>query len=385
MDYQGKYNGFAEAMELITTQGFDGMGNAIQILMNQAMLIERERHLQAKPYERSEGRNGYANGFKEKTVKTRVGALTLDIPQVREGNFYPSCLEKGIRSERALQIAIAEMYVQGVATRKVSAVLEEMCGFEITSAQVSRAAATLDVEFDQWRNRPLGSYLYLFCDARYESVRQGGCVIHCAVLVAIGVTTEGKREVLGVSVSLSEAEVHWRDFFKSLQARGLYGLTLITSDDHSGMKAARKAVFPSVPWQRCQFHLQQNAQGYVPKKDMKKKVASSIRSIFNAPNRSEADRFLANVIAQYAKEAPQLSIWMEQNIHEGLTVFDFPEEHQKRLRTSNIAERLNKAIRKRTRVASIFPNTASCLRLVTGVIMEISDEWVTGKVYLKKE
>lgn len=385
MDYQRKCNGFDEAMEVINNQGTDGMGAAIQILINQAMLVERERHLNARPYERSEERNGYANGYKPKTVKTRVGELQLAVPQVRDSDFYPACLEKGIRSERALRVAMAEMYVQGVSTRKVSAVMEEMCGFEVTSMQVSRAAEKLDVEFEQWRNRPLGQYEYVFFDARYESVRQNGCVIDCAVLVAIGIDQDGRREVLGTSVKLSEAEAHWREFFKSLQARGLHGLKLITSDAHSGMKAARKAVFPSIPWQRCQFHLQQNAQSYIPKKEMKKKVASSIRSIFNAPNKEEAERLLNNTILQYEKEAPKLSIWMEENIREGFTVFGFPEEHQKRLRTSNISERLNKDIKKRTRVASIFPNEASCLRLVTGVVMEISDEWVKGQVYLKKE
>jgi transposase-like protein len=385
MDYQEKYNGFCDAMELINTQGLDGIGHALQILINQAMVIEREKYLQAKPYERSEERTGQANGFKAKTVQTRVGALKLDVPQVRDSNFYPTSLEKGLRSERALRVTIGEMYLQGISTRKVSAVIEEMCGFDVTSVQVSRAAAALDKEFDQWRNRPLGEYQYFICDARYESVRQGGCVVDCAVLIAIGVTPSGKREILGTSVSLSEAEVHWRDFFQSLQARGMHGLKLIVSDDHPGMKAARRAVFPSVPWQRCQFHLQQNAQGYVPKKEMKKKVAASIRSIFHAPNRVEADRLLQNSVAYYEKEAPKLSAWMEENIPEGLTIFDFPEGHQKRLRTSNMVERLNKAIKKRTRVATIFPNEASCLRLVTGVIMEISDEWITEKVYLKTE
>eukprot|EP01099_Mayorella_cantabrigiensis_P007343 TRINITY_DN6507_c0_g1_i1.p1 TRINITY_DN6507_c0_g1~~TRINITY_DN6507_c0_g1_i1.p1 ORF type:complete len:273 (-),score=2.52 TRINITY_DN6507_c0_g1_i1:627-1358(-) len=242
------------------------MGAAIQILLNHAMRLERERHLNASSYERSENRQGYANGYKSKTVKTRVGCLDLNVPQVREGDFYPSCLEKGIRSERALRISLAEMYVQGVSTRKVSAIIEEMCGFTVTSSQVSRAAADLDKEFEVWRNRPLGKYLYVFFDARYESIRQAGCVVDCAVLTAIGVTEDCRREVLGVSVALSEAEVHWREFFKSLQNRGLEGVELMISDDHAGMKAARKAVFPGIPWQRCQFHLQQTPRLMCPGK-----------------------------------------------------------------------------------------------------------------------
>jgi putative transposase len=385
MGYQDKYNGFEEAKKLLINQGLDGLGNALKVLLDEVMLIEREQHLNAKPYERSQERRGYANGFKPKTVATRVGAMELNIPQVRDSDFYPSCLEKGLRSERALRVAMAEMYIQGVSTRKVSAIVEEMCGFEVTSAQVSRAAAQLDGEFEQWRNRPLGRYKYVYCDARYESVREGGCVVSSAVLIAIGVAGDGRREILGVWVSRSEAEIHWREFFKSLVSRGLHGVELFISDDHYGMKAARKAVFSGTKWQRCQFHLQQNAQSYVPKQDMKKEVASKIRSIFNAPDRLEAERILRNTVEYYNKSAPQLSTWMENNIGEGLTVFDFPEEHQKKLRTSNICERLNKEIKRRTRVASIFPNDESCLRLVTGILMEKSEEWVSGKVYMKIE
>ena len=385
MDCQKKYNGLEEAMEQLNAKGFDGMGAALQILFNHAMLIERERHLNAHPYERSESRRGYANGYKAKAVKTRVGLLDFNVPQVRDSDFYPSCLEKGIRSERALRVSLAEMYVQGVSTRKVTSIIEEMCGFEITSAQVSRAAAELDKEFEAWRRRPLGQYSYVFCDARYESIRHGGCVVDCAVLTAIGITEDYRREVLGVSVALSEAEAHWRDFFKDLQGRGLHGVKLITSDAHVGLKAGRKAVFPSVPWQRCQFHLQQNAQSYVPRKDMKKQVASHIRSIFNAPDLEEAEHLLSKTVAIYQKDAPKLASWMAENLAEGFTVFNFPNAHQQRLRTSNICERLNKDIKRRTRVATLFPNEASCLRLVTAVVLEISEVWVTGQAYLTKE
>jgi putative transposase len=323
MDCQEKYSDFDEAMKLLNEQGFDAMGAAIQILLNHTMRLERERHLQAHPYERSQARQGYANGYKPKTVKTRLGSLELNIPQVRQGDFYPACLEKGLRSERALRVSLAEMYVQGVSTRKVSAIIEQMCGMEVTSSQVSRAAAELDQEFEGWRNRPLGKYPYLFFDARYESIRHGGCVRDCAVLIAIGITPDLQREVLGVWVALSEAEVHWREFFKHLQSRGLHGVELMTSDDHAGMAAARKAVFPGIPWQRCQFHLQQNAQGYVPKKEMKKKVAASLRAVFNAPDRSEAERLLDKAMAAYEKEAPVLTKWMGENVPQGLSCLTF--------------------------------------------------------------
>lgn len=378
-------NKLSEAVEIISEQGFEGMGAALQILINQAMLAERSQHLQAAPYERSHERTGYANGFKNKILKTRLGSLALSVPQVRDSEFYPSFLEKGIRSERALRLALAEMYVQGVSTRKVEAILQELCGLQVSSSEVSRCTQLLDTELTQWRNRSLGCYHYVFVDARYEKVRNGGCVVDLAVLIAYGVNASGKREILGVSTELSEGEIHWRKFFESLVARGLHGIELIVSDAHSGLKAARKAVFPSVPWQRCQFHLQQNAQSYVPKKGLKKPVAETIRAIFQAENRIEADRLLQQSIVKYSKIAPQLAAWMEENITEGLTIFNFPVEHRRRLRTSNIAERVNKEIRRRTRVATLFPNVDSCQRLVTAILMEISEEWETGKTYLARK
>lgn len=377
--------GISGLAEVLSEKGLEGLGSAVEILINEAMRIERDRHLNARAYERTESRNGYSNGFKPKQLNTRLGTLNLQVPQVRESNFYPSFLERGLRSERALSLSLAEMYIQGVSTRKVSAILEEMCGFEVTSMDVSRSAKLLDEEFSQWRSRPLGQYIYLMLDARYEKVRQGGSVVDSAVLVAYGIDAKGMRHVLGVSVSLSEAEVHWRAFLESLVSRGLHGLTLITSDAHSGLKAALRAVFPSVPWQRCQFHLQQNAQAYVPKQSMKKEVAEDIRIIFNAPNREEADRQLKLAIIKYEKTAPQLSQWMENAIPEGLTVFHFRSSHRRHLRTSNLAERVNREIKRRTKIASIFPNAASCERLVTGILIEISEDWESGKVYLSME
>ena len=243
------------AVELLAEQGIEGLSEAVTLLINQAMQIERSRYLAAEPYERTEQRNGYANGYKSKTLKSRIGKLDLSIPQVRDSSFYPKSLERGIRSERALKLAIAEMYVQGVATRKVKAITEELCGFEVSSTDVSRAAQLLDDQLQAWRQRKLGSYRYVFLDARYEKVRQGGCVIDGAVLIAYGIDEKGQRSILGVSVSLSEAEVHWRAFLSSLVERGLHGIKLIISDAHAGLKAAKTALFPSVPWQRCQFHL----------------------------------------------------------------------------------------------------------------------------------
>jgi putative transposase len=371
-----------EVFELLANQEPDGIRKALEALLNATMAIEREQYLKAKSYERTTEREGYANGFKPKILKSRMGALELAVPQTRDGKFYPQSIEKGARSERALKVALAEMYLQGVSTRKVTKITEELCGFEISSATVSRVAAELDEELEKWRNRPLGCCPFVFLDARYEKVRQGGIVTDAAVLIAIGVDNEGMRKILGVSVSLSEAEVHWREFLKSLQARKLHGVLMFTSDSHSGLKAGLRSVFPSVYWQRCQFHLQQNAQFYVPKQDWKPEVASDIRHIFTAPKLSEAHRLLQMTIEKWQKTAPKLTEWMEENIPEGLTVFKFSEEGRKKLRTTNPLERINKELKRRTRVISIFPNEKSCLRLVSALLREISEEWETGKRYL---
>jgi transposase-like protein len=275
------------------------------------------------------------------------------------------------------------MYVKGVSNRKVTDVVEKLCGFEISSADVSRAVATLDEEVKPWRERPLGSVPYLILDARYEKVRIGGSVVSASVLVAVGVLPCGHRSILGVSVSLSEAEVHWREFLASLMERGMHGVRFVTSDDHKGLKAALNALLPGVLQQRCQFHLQRNAQAYVPRVNMRAAVAADIRTIFNAPDIKEADRFLALTVTKYKKSAPQLAQWMEKAIPEGLTVFSLPNHLQKKLRTSNGLERLNKEIARRTKVAGLFPNPESLLRLVSAILMEMSEEWETGKIYVK--
>ena len=247
--------------------------------------------------------------------------------------------------------------------------------------QVSRAAAQLDEVLQEWRERPLGENTYLYVDARYEKVRDAGQVRDAAVLVATGITPEGERQVLGVSVSLSEHETHWKTFLKGLKDRGMNGVKLVTSDDHIGLGAARRAVLGSVPWQRCQFHLQQNAGAYVPKQAMRYEVAADIRSMFNAPDRKAAEGFLQAAIQKYAVSAPRLSAWLEDNLSEGFTIFDFPLEHRRSIRTTNSLERVNKEIRRRTRVVGVFPNEASCLRLVSALLMEISEEWQIGKRY----
>jgi transposase-like protein len=373
-------------LQLLNEQGTQGLAEGIRLLVNEAMRQERSQALGAQPYQRTDSRQGHANGFKPKTVATRLAPITFSVPQVRgDVDFFPSALEKGVRSEQALKLALAEMYVQGVSTRKVSAIVEELCGTAVSSTQVSLCAKKLDAELERWRNRPIESCPYVILDARYEKVRQDGQVVDCAVLLAMGVRPNGQRNILGVSVALSEAEVHWRQFLSRLQERGLHAPQLIVSDDHQGLAAARKAVFPGVPWQRCQFHLQQNAQTYVPRLDQRQAVAAAIRAIFNCPDRPSAELRLKQTVAAYAKSAPQLASWMESNIPQGFTVFGFPPAHQRRLRTSNSIERVNMELKRRTRVAGIFPNEASLLRLVSALLIEISDQWEIGKIYLNMQ
>jgi len=370
-------------LEHLISNGAKDLKPVIEILLNEAMKIEREEALKAAPYERNPERTGYANGFKDREYASRMGSLRIQIPQVRGLSFYPRCLEKGERCEKALKLAVAEMYIQGVSTRKVTAITEELCGFEISSTQVSRCAALLDEGLQKFRNRSLtGKYAYVYFDAEYEKIRHNNSVIDMATLVAIGVTEKGKREVLGISSRLSEAEVHWREFFEELQRRGLSGVLLFISDAHAGMKAARRAVFPSVKWQRCQFHMAQNAQSYAPKESMKNEIGESLRRIFHSCDYAAAQEEKRKCIEKYKVSAPEFIKWLEDNLEEGLTCFGFPEAHRKKIRTVNGLERLNREIRRRTRVATLFPNVASCERLITAVLQDIHEEWITGKRYL---
>jgi putative transposase len=377
-----------DLLKLFSAQGLEGMAAALQRLLNELMKLEREIFLDAGPYERTPERRGHANGFKPKTLHSRVGDLELAIPQVRDVEdgdlFYPRVLERGERSERALKLALAEMYVQGVSTRKVANITKKLCGVDVSSARVSRVAQELDIELEKWRSRKLAPQDYLIVDARYEKIRHGGHVVSAAVLIAIGIA-KGVRSVLGVTVSLSEAEVNWREFLSSLRERGLCGLKMILSDDHEGIKAALKAVFPGVLWNRCQVHLQRNAQGYAPTLESRKAIARELRVVFNAPSREEAERALARLVEKYQKPAPKLASWLESNVPEGFSVYSAPLAHQRRLRTTNLIEWLNKEVLRRTRVATLFPNEASLLRLVSAVLVEITEDWETGRRYLPQE
>lgn len=371
-----------EILEDFANQGINQLKESLERLFNQLMIAEREDFIGAGPYERSADRKDYSNGFKNKSLLTRSGKLDLKVPQVRGGDFYPSSLERGEKVEQALKLALAEAYVQGVSTRRMKEVTEKLCGTEISSTQVSRLSGVLDEEVEKFRTRPLGKYRYLYLDAQYEKVRYEGSVRSLAVLKAVGVNEDGLREVLGISCSLSEAEVHWREFLEALMRRGMRGLQLIISDDHAGLKNALQAVLSSVKWQRCLFHLAQNAGAYVPSASMKKEVSAAVREIYQAIDKSEAEQRMRKVVEHYKDKASDLCDWLEENFVEGLTFFDFPKCHWKKIRTNNLMERMNQEQKRRTRSVRLFPSVESCERLVITIAMRINEEWSTSKKYL---
>jgi putative transposase len=376
-------------MEQLIANGSEDMASVFAGLFDLAMRIERERFLGAEHYERSAQRRGYANGTKPKRLDTPAGTVTVRVPKTagHDTPFYPQSLERGRRSTRAVMLAVAEMYVKGVSTRDAEAVMREFGIESLSSSQVSRAAKLLDDELEAWRNRPLGEIRYLIVDARYEKVREGGVARDAAVLSAIGIGPDERRRVLGVSCTVSEAEIHWRAFLESLLERGMRGVQFVVSDDHAGLRAARKAVFTGATWQRCQFHLAQNAIHHAPTLAIRKRIGAELRQVWNAPNLDAATENLRRLIESYRDKAAKLAAWLENNIPEGLAVFTLPEHHRRRLRTSNPIERaVQQEIKRRTQKVRVFPNEVSLERLVSAVLVEIDDKWaVADKAYIKWE
>jgi len=355
-----------------------------------AMQIERERFLGAGHYERTPERRGYANGTKPKRVDTPAGTVNVQVPKTAGHDgapFYPQSLERGRRSVRAVMLAVAEMYIKGVSTRQAEAVMREFGIESLSSSQVSRAAKLLDDELDAWRTRTLGEVNYLILDARYEKMRHGGVVRDAAVLSAIGIGADERRRVLGVSVALSEAEVHWRGFLESLVARGLRGVEFIVSDDHAGLRAARRAVLGGATWQRCQFHLAQNTIHHAPNAEIRKRIGAELRAVWNASTLAKAETALAELVASYRDTAPKLATWLEENVPEGLAVFTLPEHHRRRLRTSNPMERaVQQELKRRTAKVRVFPSDEALLRLVSAILVEIDEKWASDpKAYIKWE
>ena len=377
-------------MEYLIANGAIGMARVFGQLFELAMQVEREQHLKAAHYERTPERLGYANGYKPKQIDTPAGTVTIQVPKTAghgDDPFYPQSLERGQRSSRAVMLAVAEMYIKGVSTRQAEDVMREFGIESLSSTQVSRATKLLDEELAAWRNRPLDQMKYLILDARYEKARHDGVVRDVAVLSAIGVGLDERRHVLGRSVALPEAEVHWRAFLESLQARGMRGATFIVSDDHAGLKAARRAILGAATWQRCQFHLAQNAVQHGPNNDIRKRIGKQLRSVWNASSLQAAEAELTALVASYRDKHPDFADWLESNVPEGLAVFTLPDAHQKRMRTSNGIERpIQQELKRRTSKVRVFPNLDSLERLSTAVLVEIDEKWETEtKAYIKWE
>lgn len=345
---------------------------------------EMTAHLGAEHYERSSERRGYRNGTKPRTLTTRVGTLELLVPQDRDGSFSTELFSRYQRTEQALVVSLMEMYVQGVSTRKVGAITEALCGTRFSKSQVSALAGRLDDELTAWRARPLTapSYPYLWVDARYEHVRVEGRVVSQGVLVASGVRgDDGKREILGVLVADTESEATYQELFRGLKARGLSGVQLVISDEHAGLRAAIQRQFQGASWQRCQVHVTRNLTGQVAL-TKRRELATGLREVFAAPTLAQARTRAAALADRWRPSHPRVAEQLEEELEDCFACLAFPAEHQLRIRTTNNLERLNQELKRRTRVVRIFPNRESCLRLVSALAMEQSDEWVSGRRYL---
>ncbi len=350
----------------------------------QAILdAEMSAHLGAERYERGEERRGYRNGTKPRTLVTRVGTLQLAVPQDRDGTFSTELFARYQRSEQALVSTLMEMYLQGVSTRKVAAITEELCGVSFSKSQVSALTSRLDADLATWRNRRLDAqpYPYLCVDARYEHVRIDGRVVSQGVLIVAGVRGDGQREILAVDVADTESEASYQGLFASLKERGVRGVELVTSDDHTGLRAAIGKHFQGAGWQRCQVHVTRNLLALVSQR-RRRELADDLRAIFAASTRSQAMAAAHNAADRWRATHPALASRLEEDLEEALTCLSFPAEHRRRIRTTNGVERLNQELKRRTRVVRIFPNRASLLRLVTALAIDQSDEWVSGRRYL---
>ena len=369
---------------LETSEGGDLLRNIVEWILQELIELEFNDQIGAERYERSEDRQGYRNGFRERDLFTRVGRITLRVPRDREGSFSTQLFEHYQRSEKALVLALQESYLQGVSTRKMRRITEKLCGVEFSKDQVSRMVQALDEELDPWRKRSLEQpYPYLMVDARYEYVRENGHVESDGVLTVKGVNAPGYREIIGIDAAPGEEEATWGAVFEDLLERGLdsRSVLLVVSDEHRGLKSALRRYFPAAIWQRCQTHYQRNAGSKVPRRE-RDQIHSQLRDVFDAPDLKQAWQRANRLIEEWDVTYPDLSAWLEETIADALAVFALPASHRKRLRTTNGVERFHQEGRRRSRVIRIFPNRASCLRLVTALAMEQSEDWLTGHRYL---
>jgi putative transposase len=367
---------------LLDDPGF--LREIVKRVVQQILQAEMTEHIGAAPYQRTENRSGQRNGYKPRTLRTRVGTLKLLVPQDREGTFSTRLFARYQRNEKALCLALREMYVEGVSTRKVKEVIEALCGTSFSKSLVSSLAGSLDAELEVWRTRKLEAeaYPYLFVDARYEKVRVGGRVVSQGVLVVSGVREDGFGEILAVEVADTESEASYHELFRSLKAKGLCGVELVVSDDHRGLKAAVERHFQGASWQRCQVHYARNLLGKVGH-GRRKELSEGLRGVFAAPSREVALRLASELAARWRQGYPRVAEHLEEHIEECLSCLAFPESHRRRIRTTNGLKRLNQEIKRRTtREVRIFPNRGACLRLVTALAIEQSEEWLTGRRYL---
>ncbi len=375
--------GMAATTQSILTDDPDFLRLIVERVIQEVLEAEMTVHLHAEPYERSSERRGYRNGYKPRQLKTRVGTLTLQVPQDRDGTFSTQLFARYQRNEKALVLALMEMYVEGVSSRKVRDITEALCGTTFSKSLVSELAGQLDTELDAWRNRPLTetTYPYLSVDARYEHVRQGGQIISQGVLIVAGVRADGYREVLAVAIADTESEATYQHLFRDLKARGLSGVQLVTSDSHAGLRAAIDRHFQGASWQRCQVHFARDLVKIV-RAGQRGELAADLREIFAATTREQAMATAETVVGRWEPTHPAVTRLLEEEIEGCLACLAFPPAHRPRIRTTNGLERLNEEIKRRTRVVRIFPNAEACLRLVTALCVEQSDEWISGRRYL---
>lgn len=363
----------------------DGFRKALQLVVQEALEAEMTEAIGAEKGERTAERIGYRSGYYERKLVTRVGVLELRVPQDRAGRFSTELFERYQRSEKALVSALVEMYVQGVSTRKVKAVTEELCGHSFSASTVSEATVRLDEALKAFFTQRLTeSYPYLILDARYERAREAGVIASQAVLVAIGVDWEGRRQVLGVELANRESHSSWRDFVTGLKNRGLAGVEFVVSDDHPGLRAAIREVLTEAVWQRCYVHFLRNALDYVPRK-VDDDCLMELRWFYDRRDLAEVKRDLAQWIAKWQAKYPKLVNWVEDNIEETLSFYRLPLAHHKHMKSTNMLERLNQEIKRRTLVVRIFPNPQSCLRLVRALAVEIHENWLEATRYLNMD
>ena len=372
-----------ELVRLLTED--DVLKSLMQTMLQEALEAEMDQALQAGKGERTTNRLGYRSGHYPRTLVTRVGKLELRVPQDRQGRFSTELFERYQRSEKALVAALLEMYVQGVSTRRVKAITEELCGHEFSASAVSAINQKLDGELTRFMTRRLEEeYPYVILDARYERVREDGVGQSRAVLITLGIGWDGRRHVLAVELAGRESAHSWRDHILALKARGLHGVRFVVSDDHPGLKRAVMETLPEASWQRCYVHFLRNALDHLPRKHADDCLLE-LRWLYDLHDLPEARRHLQQWIQRWQGVHRKLCDWVEANIEETFAFHRLPRAHHKHLKSTNLIERLNQEIKRRTLLVRIFPNEASCLRLVRALAVEIHEEWVDENRYLDME